>query len=337
MIILANNQVNSLFGFSKDFFTFLGWIKGGSDWLNWATTQTKSIVCKADNEQQLLQMIQVGLHSNEMIKFDNFEMGMEKALSIDTTDLITLQGASNSANDPDNAVEAVQTKWNLLSNQQLNTNFDFLSRNDLIQDPIFTRLGLSDQIKLYNLQSQFSSKKVNQNALAFAVEKAATVEEFSDYYNFYVTAIAKCPKNMTVKQKQNVCNALFVLYDTLCNYLIVAPNVGVGNTDQELKEGLILFVRAQKFIGFKTKAAAMFNLVTNVSFNKDYTLNEDAIESYMAGIKNLITSATTIPDCQLSQDGKERVFTLQSGTSKIIIGINTSGDIYILPNSIIKT
>ena len=107
--------------------------------------------------------------------------------------------------------------------------------------------------------------------------------------------------------------------------------------DQELKEGLIMFVRAQKFIGFKTKAAAMLNLVTNVPFNKDYTLDEDAIENYMAGIKNQITSASTIPDCQLSQDGNERVFNIQSGTSKIIVGIYKSGDIYILPNSIIKS
>lgn len=337
MITIANIEVNSLYGFSKHFFTFLGFIKGGYDWLNWATTQTESIVCKADDESQLLKMIQSGLHSDDTIKFNNFEMGIDKALSIQTADLSFLESLSNNNEETNNTLQEIQTKWNLLSNQQLQTNSDFLSNNNLSQNPIFTRLNLSDSVALYQLQSSLSKKKVNQNALTFASQKAATVEEFSDYYNFYTSAKAKCPKNMTIQQKQNICSSLFSLYDTLCNYLIITPNVGVDNSDQKLKEGLVLFVQAQKFIGFKTKAAAMLNLVNNVPLNNDYTLNEDAIENYMTNIKNLIVSTNNIPDCQLSQDGEERVFTLQGETSTIVIGIHKSGDIYILPNSNIKS
>jgi len=338
MIVVSGQQVNSLDSFSKDFFAFLELIKDGYEWLNWATTQAKSIVCTASGEGELLQMIHLGLHNTEMLKFDNFQMNINKALSLNISDLNTLQESIKIAGNVDSEVTTVQSKYKLLSNEQLDSNTAFLSDNQISEHPIFQGLNFREKLSLYRFQVQFSkTKKVNQEAIQFAISKAVTVEEFSNYYQFYSTVISKyTEKNMTPEQKDEICVELFSKYNTLCNYLIQASNVGVGNTDLELKEGLIPFVKSLKFIGFKTKAAAMCNLIANVPLNKDNTINEDAIETYMGGIGSKITAVETIPNCQLSQDGEERIFSIKSNKSLILLEIDKQGDLCLLPSSTIK-
>lgn len=333
MVFLNGQQRLKVSEFSGKFLLIAGLIPDAQDWLQWAVEVDTSVAYHAVSEDDFLVQIAEGLHESPEVLLNHLRLDIRTLTAMKEPEIkLLIQHDQAEPADPTVLLPFLQG-LDLLGYQQLSTIVSQLSDKGVDLPARFQHPALADQICLYHFAQYFTmpeetqSNKVMQEALAFAATYAGSIIEYTHLYRFYMTATKKqLSKNVTVSQRKKRIQSLYNQLASLTNYLIYAPSIGVGLSNQELQAQLQKLVAQQRFIGFRTKAAAMYNLVNNLTIegNSEEAIKKET-EDYLSKIKNQVLQ-TEIPPCVLSQVTAMRTFNIKTQHFLTTLEIDEHGD-----------
>lgn len=338
MIYLEGQPIESIAVFSARFQAILSMIQGGADWLRWAMKDTSIPACSVSSENDLLQLIQTGLHSEEDIRFSTFRAALEKIFTMQTEDLEQLAAVRNTPNDNETSLMAILLRNNLYSYRQVNEGGVFTSSEIFVRPDLFKAPSFSDQLILAGFTEQESATEENlrNQALTFAQVNAATIPEFINLFFFYTYAAQNLlAENLSPQIQASEVQAYYKQLLPLTNYLLFTPSAGPGRSEKEIREGLQKMASSNAFIGYNNAAAAVNNLVRNINLQSETNL-QTQIEQYLAVIRTLISSTPT-PEGSVSQDGRLIRFRMENEQASATVGADAAGSIFLLPETKIKT
>ncbi len=81
MIYVGGQKIENATVLSVRCRNVLSMIYGGPGWLNWAIQDTNIPVVQVDDEDNLLMLVQRGLHADDWIRFNTFRADISKVLS----------------------------------------------------------------------------------------------------------------------------------------------------------------------------------------------------------------------------------------------------------------
>lgn len=142
MVFIAGKHIETINAFSSSFLAILSLIVNGYEWLKWAIDDPSLSMFHAKSEQDLLVKIQTGLHDTPILRSDAFTIHIEKAISIDDSDLPLLIKVFSASEDQTAIVETFRSRYNLISNDKLSSNNQFLTDNKLSTNSLFQYLNL---------------------------------------------------------------------------------------------------------------------------------------------------------------------------------------------------
>ena len=336
MIYLNGRPIDNIADTSSRFQTILTMIPGGIAWLRWAIKDTLIPALNLNAEEELLSLIQDGLHTTADIRFNTFRLSLDKLISMPEADLEQLATFQNTVFDNATQLQNLLNRNNLISYEELNKVTDFISSEQLNDSAIFRFPSSSELLKLGSLVNQFTDIEEMQKkqAVLFARNNSTSIYEFIDLVCFFIYSAQQLLPEKLAQSMQN--SEIQLYYDTLLpftNHLLFTPNAGLGKSELQLKDELKQLAGSTKFIGYATKASAVYNLVQNINLqDQNETDIRKQIESYLLVIKNLVGSTTPMPG-QFSQDGKLITFRIEHEQALVMIGVDTAGNVFLLPET----
>lgn len=334
MIYLNELPVESTAALSTRFQVILSMIEGGLTWLNWAIKDVISPPVYAGNEDQLLTLIQQGLHTEDDIRFNTFRAGISRILTLSEADAEQLSVVRKNGNDNETNLRLLLQRNNIFSYGDIGETADFISsavsaRPDLFQSPSF-----EDLIALTGLvqQQKTVDEQLKNQACAFAYDKAATIPDFVNLCSFFQEALLhQLPENATNYEAeiQSVYTRLLVP----AAYLLFTPNAGTLKDESSLLQAVPELSRANKFIGYSTITSAVLNLVQNINISSQPDQNlQPQIDSYLSAIKTLV-SFTPASEYTLSQTGKLTTLRYEKDNTLAMVGVDENGNVFLLPET----
>ncbi len=335
MIKLNDTIVKELGDFSSEFQLVLSVIDDGQAWLTWAIGDS-TVNYQVVSENEFLLQIQSGLHVTKMISSTTVRMGLEKILTLDSEDIISIFGENN-GNTSDTQLEGILTKYQLVSFQKLEIVDKFLLENKVQESPILQAPSFTEQLALFNtISATTAPTKLQTEAIDFAATTASSVQELCDLFLFYLhcSTHQMGKETASTKRKQKV-KEVYNTLSTLTNFLIYVPNVGIISNNDKLQEYITNFKTIYpSFIGYKTKAAAMYNLVQNIKIlDKEEAVIKADIEKYLLDVKSAFATST-IPSLDVSQDGCARTISIDTPEYKLRLVVDQQGDLCLLPDTL---
>lgn len=340
MIYLNGRSIDNIAAdTSNRFQTILTMIPGGPAWLRWAIKDTLIPVLNITSEEELLSLIQTGLHTNTDIRFHTFRLSLDKLLSMSEADVEQLSMFLNTSFDNAAHLQNLLNRNNLISYEEMDTVTKFISAELLTDTAIFRFPSFGELLKLRMLVNQLKDMEETQKAQAvsFAKNNATSIYEFVDLAGFFIYCAQQLLPGKLAQSMQN--SEIQLYYDTLIpftNRLLFTPNAGSGKTESQLKDELKSLVASNKFIGYATPASAVYNLIQNINLpNQNEASIRTQIESYLSTIKNLVGSTAPMTG-QFSQDGKLITFQMENEQAFVMIGADTAGNVFLLPETKLK-
>jgi len=337
MITLNQINIKNPAPLSNRFQLALKLINGGESWLQWAIQDSKYSYA-ADNEEQLLRIIQQGLHSEEYIYFQTFRASIKTLLGMSDDSLKELVQAHAQVQDEGKSLERIFSQYELLPYEELAKVKAFQEEKKLNSHPLFKAISFEDQIVLHRLLDQMTevTEKHQGEAIDFGLQMAASVTEFSHYYQFYLITVQNhLPKETADELRMKEVIAIYEKLFPLANYLIHTPNLGAEVSDHELPALLPDFLKQYKRTGYNTKSAAMLNLAENILLkDKEVGEIESQIEGYLQDVHSLVVQEK-FPSPRISQDGRFRTFEIphdKGGLTKLMIDYD--GNVSLLPGTL---
>lgn len=341
MIFLGGHLIDNIAEFSKRFQSILSMIPGGPEWLKWAMKDTVMPACRAGSEDQLLLLIQEGLHSDGYIRFTTFRARLSKLLTMDNEDLEQLSVVRNISFDNELSLQAILQRNNLLSYNEINKVAGFISSETITRPDLFQSPSFSDMLALthFIMQLEVVDANLNAQASAFAQQKpVATIPEFIDMFFFYMYAAQHLvPENLSPAIQDSEVQDYYNQLQPAVNHLLFTPCAGPGHSEESIRAGLQQLAASNRFIGYNTGASAVHNLVQQINLrNQDESSVNTQIESYLSTIRSIICSVPS-PAGNLSQDGKLITYRIENDQALVIVGVDEAGNIFLLPETKIKT
>jgi hypothetical protein len=339
VIYINGQQIENIYGVSNRFQAILSMIPGGMSWFKWVAAANTPPVYATD-ENQLLRLTLEGLHTNGYICFNFFRAHIDKILSMPALDVEQLSAAGTNATGTEPNIAAVMKNNNLLTYSDLGGVNDFITSASLSGSPLFQMPSFSDLLALSVFVKQTASVKpgIKTQALSFAQNNAATVDEFIDLFFFYTfTAQNLLKGNLSAAAQNSEVQALYNQLLPITYFLLFTPNLGAGNTEPAIKQALQEQARVSNFIGYDTSPAAALNLVQNINpVNQPEASLQTQTESYLATIKNLVSFTAAGPGT-ISQDGRLTTFRVENEQALALVGVDAPGNIVLLPGTKLKT
>ncbi len=341
MIFLSGHLIENIAEFTNRFQAMLSMIPNGTEWLRWAMKDTVMPPCRIANEDQLLQLIQEGLHSDGYIRFTTFRAELKKMLTMADEDLEQLAVARNTSFDNEISLQAILQRNDLLSYNEISKTASFLSSDMITRPDLFQSPSFSDLLVLTDFVTQLENMddNIQAQACAFAQQKSvATIPEFIDLFFFFTYAVQHLlPSNLTPGIQESEVMVYYNQLQPSVNYLLFTPCIGAGHTENGIRTGLQQLSSSNRFIGYNTSASAALNLIQqiNIEDQNEASINTQT-ESYLSTIKSIISSVPT-PEGSLSQDGKLITYRIENDQALVLVGADDAGNIFLLPDTKIKT
>ena len=340
MIYINGDPLESISSLETKHQLILSLISNGKEWLKWAIKDSSIPDVRVENERQLLEAVQSGLHNDQYIRFKTFRAVLGKFLDMTEDDLETFSVAAYGKGDNEGVPQEVLNSNQILSYSDLADAAAYASSMVTQAPVLFSNPSFSDLLDLAPFVKQVSTmdKKLKKGAELFAQAEASSVPEFIDLFLFFVSAANKQIKNSGGPALQlSVVKQVYDHLLPLLNGLIFTPNIGKVAGLTEIRKQIVPVVGANKFIGYETKQSAAANLADNIAFGKlDETELKMNIEKYLLEIKNIICLAKT-PNGSLRQDGRFTTLQYHQNKTNINLGVDQSGNVVLLANTQLKT
>jgi hypothetical protein len=339
MIYLNGRPIDNIADTTSRFQTILTMIPGGIEWLRWAIKDTRIPALNVSSEEELLFLIQDGLNTTTDIRFNAFRLSLDKLINMPEADVEQLATFRNTVFDNAAQLQNLLNRNNLISYEEINEVTRFITSEQLNDSAIFRFPSFSELLKLSVLVNQLNDIEETQKkqAILFAKNNSTSIYEFMDLVSFFIYSAQQLVSKKLAQSMQN--SEIQLYYDTLLpftNHLLFTPNAGSGKNELQLKDELKQLAGSTKFIGYATNASAIYNLIQNVDLqNQNETGIHTQIESYLATIKNLVGSTTPMAG-QYTQDGKLITFRIENEQTLAMIGVDTAGNVFLLPETKIK-
>lgn len=339
MIYINGNPLESISDLEMRNQLILSLISNGKEWLKWAIKDSSVPEVRVENERQLLETIQSGLHYDEYIRFKTFRAVLPKFIEMSEEHLEIFAEAAYGKGDNEAVPQQALDENRILSYAELGDAVTYASSMQQQAPVLFSCPTFSDLLELAPFVKQIErmDAKLKKGAQLFAQVEASSVTEFIDLFFFFVHASGKHVKSEGRSAVQ--LGAVKNIYDhvlPLLNGLIFTPNIGRTTGSNEMRKRFTQVVGANKFIGYETKQAAASNLAANISFGKlDETELKMNIEKYLLEVKNIVCLAKT-PQGNLRQDGRLTTLHYQQNKSAISVGIDQTGNVVLLRDTQLK-
>lgn len=338
MIYLNGQQIENIAGFSMRFQVVLSMIQGGTEWLIRALKEQPFPV-NVTSEEQLLALIQEGLHEDDYIRFNTFRTTLSKILTLSDADADQLAVVRKSANDNETNLKVLMQYNNILGYADMNQVAGFITamstgRPDLFQAPCFEdMIALTTFLKT----QQGADTSINNPAYAFALGIAATIPDFVNLSLFYQEVLQQLPDNLTPLVQASKIQVIYNQLLPTAFYLLFTPNAGKVRNEGTLRKVIPELARANKFIGYATTAEIVLNLAQNINLydQPDKTL-QSLIDSYLAAAKNIV-SFTPASAYSLSQDGRVAILRFKKDQEQVLTGVDGHGNLFLLPGTTINS
>lgn len=336
MIYLNGQQIENIAGLSTRFQVVLSMIQGGTEWLIWDIKDKLSPAVNVTGEEQLLGLIQEGLHEDDYIRFNTFRASLSKILTLTDADAEQLAVVRKSANDNETNLRVLLQRNQMLSYGDIAATAGFITsvgagRPDLFQAPSF-----EDLLRLAGFlkgQPAVTDAGTDNPAYTFALGIAATIPEFIYLSLFYQEALQQLPQNLTPLVQSSKVQVVYGQLLPAITYLLFTPNAGKVQARKALMNAIPDLARSNQFIGYSTTAAAVLNLARNINISDqpDQEL-QSRIINYLAAVKKLV-SFTPATDYTLSQDGALATLRFEKDQSVAVMGVDDMGKLFIMPDT----
>lgn len=333
MIYLDGQQIDSMAQFSPRFQSVLLMIDDGSEWLEWAI-KDNVVPVYAANENDLLLLIQRGLHEDDYIRFNTFRMSTRKLLSMSDDDVEQLAAIRKGPNDNETNLKVLLQRNNMYSYGDIAKTEGILARGVTDQPDLFQAPGFSDLLALTALVQTQQSKDqpVDAPAFSFASALASGIPDFINLYRFFqYVAINKLPANLVPDMQVSAAEGIYKKYLPVVPYLLFTPSVQPGLGEAALKEAVPETARAEKFIGYTMVSAAILNLVQQQD-KAGQAGQPLQVDQYVTAVKNAV-SYTPASAYAVSQDGNTAALVYKKDKVLAEVGVDNYGNLFLLPGS----
>lgn len=308
----------------------LAFVDGGQEWLNWAIAAPTPQYAFPD-ESTLLTQFQQGLHSSRFAYLPVLGLMVSpvKLLTLGAADLRTLALAESGDDSPTTAAQLKR----ILANHQLLTGADlaqgaaFLTQTGVAQSSLFQFMTFEDQVALYQLAVQpLSAQPIPlAEAAGFAVEQARTVQEFVDYFRFYIGYCGRLPSDTSAEQRPQLAGAALLVLLPLLFGLLDSPQVPGLVPPNEVANAVTGWLRSGRMIGFSRLSEGAQLIAQNTIFQAQTGDAARAlVQTYVAGAQSLISSQP-VQQGILGQDGASCLFPLRSGDQQATLFLGPTG------------
>ena len=235
----------------------LGLIQGGKAWQSWAETMGLAPINLSEPER--LEFIQQGLHANSLvlIRAAGLLVHPIKLMQIGDEDLITLSQTTGPLD------KRLRDKYDLFDETALANGQAFLEQLGVAGQMSAYDLSLAERIALARLAAarpaSTTGNPSTQEAASWAVTRAATIGEFVNLLEFYLTHGG--PGTEAASRAAAVDAAIAALYPLVMS-LLQCP-VANGKDVDELLAELRRQLRAGNRLAFRTPAEAYRILAAN--------------------------------------------------------------------------
>ncbi|MET0392574.1 MAG: hypothetical protein ABW019_05510 [Chitinophagaceae bacterium] len=338
MIYLDGQQVDDIGGFSTRFQVTLSLIQGGTGWLTWALTDKGSPPVYVASENELLGLIQEGLHEDDYIRFNTFRACLEKIMTLSDADAQQLSVIQKTPNDNETNLQVLLQRNNMLSYGDINATSTLLTAIGAGRPDLFQALSFDDQLVLANFVKTYPvpASDTGNPVYTFASGIAATIPDFVALCLFYHQAQKQLPANLTPQVQNSKIQLMYAQLAPLVTPLLFTPSAGTIRTEAALQKAIPDTAKTCQFIGYPTIAAGAYNLVQNINTsNKTVKAIQPQIENYMAAVTKLVSSATP-SGYNLSQDGTLASLRFENDQSVAITAVDNEGNLFLLPDTIIS-
>jgi hypothetical protein len=339
MIYLKEQLVENIAGLSTRFQTILSMINGGPDWIRWAIANSIMPACRANTENELLLLIQQGLHSDNIIRFNTFRLCLEKILSMPDGDVEQLALVRNTGFDTESHLHPLLTRNKLMDYSDVQAATGFIQNHQRDNNKLFEWPTFSNMLILAAFVKQLPAidEQVMQQAFIFAENNATTVSEFIDLFNFFIYAVDHVfPAGLSPLIQTNEVTQLYNQLLPINYNLLFTPTIDPGNSEIVIRENLQQIISSSRRIGYATCAAAAGNLVQNIKLSgQDDASVKIQVESYLTTILNQVR-LTAAPEGLFSQDGQLITYEYEANGVLVVIGVTSDGNISILPETKLK-
>lgn len=293
----------------------LSFIDGGMQWLDWAI-RTPLHRYQFDDESQLLDAIQQGLHDTPMAWLPQIGLQVSpvKLFSLGSDGLAALAAAE--AGDT-RQVLALQVQHVLVDNglvttAQLGAASALPGELGVADAPLLQGLGFDERLALFQLvatpPTAAQPAVTPQEAASFAVAQAQHPLEFCDYYRFYMQSAAG--GETADARQQNTTVALQSLLPTLFGALDGIP-IATLPSPQQVAQALASYMAGGRQIGFpRISLALQQTAAQSRTPGVELAVSPDASEAYLAAAQRFLASHPP-RNGRLGQDGRSVQFQLE--------------------------
>lgn len=337
MIYLNEVRINHLAELTVRCNTILGLIQGGIDWMHWAIADNAMTACRAQSENELLTIVKLELDADLMIQMNSLKLSLHKILSMSDADLNLLARVTGTTLDNTTSLSPLLARNNLLSYADLDEAIQFARAQESV---LFKVVSFAELVTLTTLVKnlQGMEEQAKHQASDFAQTHASTISGFADLFNFFTTALNDNPSSdSNLNLDSSLVISRYTALRPIVYQFLFTPNVGERQSEAIVRQNLPQVIASSRFIGYQTMTSAILNLSRNISFNK---LDSDSLktqaETYLTAIKKQL-SMMTAGEGTYSQDGGLITYTYDSDTAHILIGVDVNGNVFIQPETILKT
>lgn len=335
MIYFANQPVTNLLSLSKRFQTILRMIDGGTDWLYWAMKNENMPECRVNDERELLLLIQQGLNIDNLIRFDNCCISLEKILGLSDEDVDQLELVHNHIVDNESAFNELLTRNKLVDYADMQAVRRFLQMHQLANNQLFACLSYGDMIALAVFVKQLPpvDDQVIEQALRFAGRYASVAVKFIDLVHFFTYASGNLFQDQSISDQEDAITKLYRELLPILYGLLYTTNIGQVVDESAVRKSLQNVIAMSGLIGYQTCEAAAIDLIKQLKLPEiDKVPLSEQVNRYMTAIREQLTR---IPTGQgiFSQDGHLLIYEYKSEDVRIVIGASNNGNIFILPET----
>lgn len=293
-----------------------------------------------NNEFELLSGVQEGLHGTRTLTLRRLATTVSPLVleSLETEELEAIHDYERHGDENKVAMNRARralSRLELRTENELLIVEDFLRSTNVQNEPIFASTSLADRIAIFDLvdgaitPAHFDLNQ-QRNASQFAVRFSQSVQEFVDYYRFYMAYIGADPQG-TGRQGRPPEALLEALVDPLLPFLC-CPNFPTPPRAQDLPALLTQWSAHSNMVGFPRISAAVAHIAMYARLNGEAGRNaREIINRYMDRLQFMWLER--IPDfVRYTQDGGELEYGYRQHAGNFLLRLSEEGNLTIGPH-----
>lgn len=301
----------------------LALIPSGLEWLAWAIGDPSDVYGFAD-EMSLVEAIQAGLHGGGpvLLRAPSLQVSVRRLLELRLEELALIEALERQGDD--NTIVDVNTKRMLAANN-LWTQADLAVGRDFVGDdlePVFQSLSLADQVRLFDLVEGSSTEAgldsgVQEEAKAFALERAVTPSEFVDFYRLHV-AVADGVGfgKRAAGRREKLAGELVAALEPHVYGLLKCPFVAEDLTPAAMMQVVREWLAVGNVLGFPRISHGLYEVIRYGGASAfDPKAAAASVASYVEGMRTLLLTGEPTSS-ELAQDGSTRIFRVERESAR---------------------